>query len=214
MEDVSIEQIITWILDEASKTMPLGFSCRIGTEENKKQRTLMLQYRTRRKYYEKLSSFSIYKYLHKFSLFRLFEGFIYTLGDKFGKAFYDDLIGECMAQEMDNIDQILIYPDRALLYLEKLIKMEGDDFELGVSFEKVIRDLVKHEIRHAKQFVECRKEGISANLALYIENRYFDYGEGPLEKDALYVQFHNDEERTLSEVVQQIKTIAIKKGLM
>ena len=206
-DTATLEQVSYWVLDEAYKILPLGFSCRIGTEQDKIDRSKMSQYRTRMYTYQKLTSYRLYEFLHSLKIFRLLEAFIYNRADKAGKHFYDTLIGECLLKECDGIDQILIYPENILSFIELIEERE-------VTIEKIARDFVRHEVRHARQFIECRKVGIPANTALYIETMFFEYSEGPLEKDAYYVQLYGEEGKDITKVVQEIKEIAEKKGLI
>ena len=77
----------------------------------------------------------------------------------------------------------------------------------------VVRGFVKHEVRHAKQFIEFRKLGIDPVLALNAESE-FKYPDGPLEDDAYYMQIHGKEKRSISEVVEEVKKLLIEKGMI
>ena len=110
---VDMSKITKWIIDEAYQSMPSGYSCKIGTDQDILDRTRIQQYRNRRYAYNVMMSKSIFRFLHKFKFYRNYvETFIYNKCDQNGKIFYDDLMGECMYKEADNEDLILMFPDR------------------------------------------------------------------------------------------------------
>lgn len=204
-----MNQIQNWIIDEAYQSMPLGYSCKLGTKQDILERTKIKQYRNRRFAYDEIMYRPYLRFLHKFHLWRTYvETFIYNRCDKTGEMFYSDLIGECLYKEADNVDMILIFPDKIPPFFNLLRKDLEEDEEM------IVRGFVKHEVRHAKQFVELRRIGVDPVLALNAESTFFDYPDGPLEEDAYYMQIHGKEKRPVHEVAREMKELLLEKGVI
>lgn len=196
-DTASVEDITTWVAEQAVESLPNGFRLKIGDEQDKIDRTRITKYRQRRLFYYKVP-----KIIMKWSKLR---NWLYSIANKKAVDFYEDLQAECLFLENDNQDTVLIYPDNVLKFVNSFE-------ERYVPIEKIVKDLVKHEARHAAQFLALRALNINPSMALTFESMDFKYGEGPLEKDAFYLQYIGIEERPVHEVAAEVKRLLTKKG--
>ena len=181
-----INKIADWIRDEASKELPDGYICIIGGEAEKAAREAVVKERF------------IFRQQINTPEILLYVGFIRSYLEhraaKKGKAFFEEMLGECLLKEQDDVDAILLYPDRLLCFYYNFVKEEASAEIDMDELENTVREFTRHECRHACQFTELRKMGIDPSLALEWVFTTFDYGEGPLETDAFRYQFHATEE--------------------
>lgn len=189
-----IKKILIWMKDEASKELPDGYIFIIGGEMEKAEREIAV-----------VERFLMRKYAHSYSfLLRIgwIRSYITNRTIKKARAFFNDMIGECLLEEEDGVDAVLLYPDRVLQFYNDYIK-EGDEVNIE-ELENISREFAKHECRHASQFVELRKLGVDPSVVLAWEFNEFEYGEGPLETDAFLYQL-NETDKTVSEVCREIR---------
>ena len=189
-----IKKILTWLKDEASNELPDGYIFIIGGEMEKSEREAAV-----------VERFLMRKYAHSSSfLLRIgwIRSYITNRTIKKARAFFNDMIGECLLKEVDDVDAVLLYPDRVLKFYNEFVR-EDDAMDVA-ELENISREFTKHECRHASQFVELRKLGVDPSVVFAWEFNEFEYGEGPLETDAFLYQL-NETDKTVSEVCREIR---------
>ena len=194
-----ISKITCWIQDEAAKELPDGYVCIIGGEDEKAEREAVVKTRFILRQYTKTPEI--------FLRISFIRSYLEHRAAKKGKAFFEEMVGECLLEEQDDVDAILLYPDRLLRFYKEFVQ-EDASAEIDMNeLENVARGFTRHECRHASQFTAFRKIGVNPSLALEWEFSAFDYGEGPLETDAFLYQFH-ETEQSADEVCREIMSKA------
>ena len=194
-DKILITKITDWIRDEADKELPDGYICIIGGEAEKAAREFVVRERFVLRQQRKTP-----KLLLRFGFIR---SYLEHRAAKKGIAFFEEMVGECLLEEQDDVDAILLYPDRLLWFYNKYLK-EDASAEIDMDeLENTVREFTRHECRHACQFTELRKLGANPSLVLEWEFTAFAYGEGPLETDAYLYQFH-ETEQSVDEVCREI----------
>lgn len=196
-DTASPSDIAVWAAEQAAESLPTGFSMKIGGDKEIEERLKIVKYRHRLRAYIKLP-----KLLMKW---RWFRNIVYSVADKKATEMYAELQAECLFIENDNEDVVLVYPQRILDYLNNFE-------ERYVPIKRIVKDLMMHEARHAHQFKALRALNINPSMALTYEAMYFKYGEGPMERDAFYLQYTGVEERPVHEVAAEVKRLLTKKG--
>ena len=194
-----ISKITCWIQDEAAKELPDGYVCIIGGEDEKAEREAVVKTRFILRQYTKTPGI--------FLRISFIRSYLEDRAAKKGKAFFEEMVGECLLEEQDDVDAILLYPDRLLRFYKEFVQ-EDASTEIDMNeLENVARGFTRHECRHACQFTELRKLGADPSLVLEWEFSAFDYGEGPLETDAFLYQFH-ETEQSANKVCREIMSKA------
>ena len=190
-----INKIACWIRDEAAKELPDGYICIIGGEAEKTAREAVVKER-----FILRQQLNVPELLLRFGLIR---SYLEHRATKKGKAFFEEMIGECLLKEQDDVDAVLLYPDRILWFYHTYLKADAS-VEINMDeLENTAREFTRHECRHACQFTELRNMGADPSLVLEWEFTAFAYGEGPLETDALLYQIH-EAEQCVDEVCRDI----------
>lgn len=190
-----INKIADWIRDEADKELPDGYICIIGGEMEKAARELVVRERFVLRQQRKTPEL-----LLRFGFIR---SYLEHRAAKKGKDFFEEMVGECMLEEQDDVDAILLYPDKLLRFYKEFVQEDASAEIDADELENVARGFARHECRHAWQFTELRKMGVDPSLVLEWEFNTFDYGEGPLETDAFLYQFH-ETGQSVDEVCREI----------
>ena len=190
-----INKIADWIRDEADKELPDGYICIIGGEMEKAARELVVRERFVLRQQRKTPEL-----LLRFGFIR---SYLEHRAAKKGIAFFEEMVGECLLEEQDDVDAILLYPDKLLRFYKEFVQEDASAEIDADELENVARGFARHECRHACQFTELRKMGVDPSLVLEWEFNTFDYGEGPLETDAFLYQFH-ETEQSVDEVCREI----------
>lgn len=190
-----ISKITCWIQDEAAKELPDGYVCIIGGEAEKAAREVVV--RERFIFRQRLDAPEL---LLRFGFIR---SYLEHRAVKKGKAFFEEMVGECLLEEQDDVDAILLYPDKLLRFYKEFVQEDASAEIDADELENVARGFARHECRHACQFTELRKMGVDPSLVLEWEFNTFDYGEGPLETDAFLYQFH-ETGQSVDEVCREI----------
>ena len=190
-----ISKITCWIQDEAAKELPDGYVCIIGGEAEKAAREVVVKERFI--FRQRLDA---PEFLLRFGFIR---SYLEHRAAKKGKDFFEEMVGECLLEEQDDVDAILLYPNRLLWFYNTYLK-EDASAEIDMDeLENTVREFTRHECRHACQFTELRKLGADPSFVLEWEFTAFAYGEGPLETDAYLYQFH-ETEQSVDEVCREI----------
>jgi len=198
-DTASVEQIVEWATDEFSKLNTTNFSLVIADEKLVEERRKLFRYRFKRRYW-----ISILSRLPKWLRFNILHRFILSIGEVVADKFLGDAIAETCNQETDMQDSVIVYPEHFYTYIKKMK-------ERVVPFEIVVRDTIRHELRHVEQIKEMRRVNINPSIAFSFEGLMFKYGKGPLETDAFEFQEGN-EVASIEEVISGLKDQMVKKG--
>ena len=194
-EKTLVHKIVEWIQDEAAKELPDGYICIIGGEDEKVAREIVVKER-----FILRQRLNAPEFLLRFGFIR---SYLEHRATKKGKVFFEEMVGECLLEEQDDVDAILLYPDRLLRFYKEFVQ-EDASAKIDIDeLENVARGFARHECRHACQFTELRKMDVDPSLVLEWEFSAFDYGKGPLETDAFLYQFHVTEQ-SVDEVCREI----------
>lgn len=102
---------------------------------------------------------------------------------KFVGVFQNTIYGGCFNKEQFPDYEI---GDHICIFYEPILEEAKNEFELVC----LVNEYVSHELRHAQQYTYLRSVGINPTDALEKE-KDFQYGQGPLEKDAWAYQKGN-----------------------
>ena len=188
--DLDLAQITNILLDEAAKCQVRihGFKFIVGTEKNMNARKPVFEMRVKSVVMEKLGIFGkinkVEKLVDQVSYYAMLNA---TQG----------LMGETMTVEMDGEDTIIIYPEQIkALWIYGIRHGE-------TSIEEIIRQIVRHEFRHAEQFIAIRKAGMDVKKVIKIDCAR-QYDQRLIEKDA-WAEQHKESYRPISEFIAEIK---------
>jgi hypothetical protein len=198
-DTASVEQIVDWATDEFNKLNTTNFSLVIADEKVVEERRKLFRYRFKRRYW-----ISILNRLPKWLRFNILHRFILCMGEVVADKFLGDTIAETCNQETDMEDSVIVYPEHFYTYAGKMK-------ERVVPFEILVRDTIRHELRHVEQIKEMRRVNINPSIAFSFEGLMFKYGKGPLERDANEFQSGN-EVASIEEVISDLKEQMEKKG--
>lgn len=168
MDEVQITNII---LDEAAKCSfkAPGFTFKVGTYDDLRNELPAMEQKTRENLLNKVG---VLRRINK----------VEEICNQMATAACQDLVGKIMGltkfEEEYNSDVIYVFP-------EQLKSLWWAIAKRGENIEEIIRQIVRHEFRHAEQILAIRKTYGSDAVKLAFERESnSSYGTGPMEKDA------------------------------
>ena len=135
-----INKIADWIRDEADKELPDGYICIIGGEMEKAARELVVRERFVLRQQRKTPEL-----LLRFGFIR---SYLEHRAAKKGIAFFEEMVGECLLEEQDDVDAILLYPDKLLRFYKEFVQEDASAEIDADELENVARGFAGHECRH------------------------------------------------------------------
>ena len=194
MDEVQITNIV---LDEAAQCAfkAPGFSFKVGTYEDLRKELPKMEQKTRENLLDKVG---VLRRINK----------VEEICNQAATAACQDIIGKIMGltkfSEEYDADVIYIFP-------EQLKSLWWAVAKHGENIEQIIRQIVRHEFRHAEQIIAIRKTygSDAVKRAFEKESKESAYGTGPMEKDAWEGQ-HLDQYRPIEEFLADEVAFLIK----
>ena len=189
-EDASIGQISAWAIDEAAKIQARihGFNLYIADYDKLLEQLPATKASLQIVYMEKagiLGYFSIIQHVVK------------TISEVQATQKVKATMGQCQwVEKHDPEDCVLIYP-------EQIQKMWTSLKKKDETIEEIVRQIVRHEYRHAEQVKALREVGGSdLVIAVFEHDAMFEYQNQITEKDAFGEQ-HLEHYRPIEEFVKE-----------
>lgn len=184
-------QIVNWVLDEAAKCQCRvhGFELRIVTNAQLTAERLPI-FRSRAKE-------GLMRKVGIFGKINKVESFVSTVADLGTTSFAQSMAGETLCREMDGEDAVYIYPEQLRMLWWQLAAKRCENIE------SIVRQIVRHEFRHAEQILAIRKVGGEE-----LVRKMFDlemntsYDDRIMEKDA-WAEQHLDHYRPIEEFIKE-----------
>ena len=194
------DQIITWVKDEFNKlNPPKEVKLIIANDNLIKERNRLFLYRFKKRYY-----YQVVNKLPKFLRWRWLLSFIYAIAETQCLQFKETILAESLNQETDFEDSIIVYPHRFNYTIDSIP-------DRTKSYEEMVREVIRHEVRHSFQTEEMRLVGINPSVAFSFEAMNFAYGKGPLESDAINSQ-KGENNVSVNNIIKELKEQMKKKG--
>ena len=199
-DTASVEQIVDWATDEFNKlNHPKEVKLIIADEAIIKERNRLFLYRFKKRMFYKMNS------LPKiFRRWRWLTNLLYKTAEIQCLQFKETVVAESLNLETDFEDAIIVYPTR----FDMVINLVQNRIK---SYETIVREVIRHEIRHSCQTEEMRLVGLNPSVAFSFDAMLYKYGEGPLEKDAIASQI-GENKTPIKEVISSLKDQMKKKG--
>lgn len=187
-----IDQITLWVIDEVQKLTEArkgcGFQVFIGTVEELRDQIKA----TQDVFYEVFLAKTKW-----FGRFKCVQRGCRAAAASYGQNFIENLMAQsCWVEKGDRLDAIIFYPEQMARLWTKVAKG-------GETIEAVVRQLVRHEFRHAEQVIELRRVGGSQLVVKVVEyDLQREYSRRVMERDAWEGQ-SLPEYRPISEFAQE-----------
>lgn len=168
------------------------FPFRIGTEEDKEEiyQRVLAEYRD-----------IFQKEFGRIWNSSFFRKFCSAIEEKAARKFVESMGGVTLREEVEGEDCIIMFPNN-LSKQYSSIKAQLKDEWSDDAFEEICRSFIRHENRHAEQFIEMRKLGI---LEKVLEaERYIPMLKRVTELDAYGGQYKGYP--PISEFIERVKT--------